>query len=263
MPTDDQVRERIAQVPFWWHSIEVAPGIVTPGHKTPEIHAGEVAMLRFDDVTGKSVLDIGGWDGFYALHAESLGASRVAVLDHFVWSIDFAALDAWRTAHPEGRGPDVVEESEFWHPDTLPGKAGFDTVRELRGSRVEEIVGDFMTIPLDEVGTWDVVLFLGVLYHLQNPLGGLRRLAAMTTERAVIETHAVSLGGHPDASVWGFYPTDELGGDPTNWFVPTARALEGAVLAAGFDRVEHLTQAPPAADGAIVEYRAGLHAFKA
>lgn len=262
MTSEDTVRDRVADVPFWWHSIEVAPGIVTPGHKTPAIHAQELAMLRFGDLTGKTVLDIGGWDGFYALHAESLGARRVAVLDHFVWSIDFAALNARRAAHPEERGPEVIEESAFWQPDTLPGKAGFDTARELRGSGVEELVADFMTVPLEQVGTWDVVLFLGVLYHLQNPLGGLRRLAAMTTERAIIETHAVSVGGHPDASAWTFYPTDELANDPTNWFVPTARALEGAVRAAGFARVEHLTEPPPAADGEIVEYRAGVHAFK-
>lgn len=260
---DLRVRERIGEVPFWWHSIEVSPGIATSGQKTPGIHAHELAMLRFpDDFGGKSVLDVGGWDGFYALEAEARGAERLAVLDHFVWSIDFGALSAWQDSHPGQEGPAVIEESEFWRPDTLPGKAGFDLVRELRASCVSEIVGDFMAIPLDEVGTWDVVLFLGVLYHLKDPLGGLRRLAAMTGEMAIVETHAVSVGGHPEASLWAFYPNRELNNDPTNWFAPTARALEGAVRAAGFSRVELLTVPPPAAEGAIVDYRAGLHAFK-
>ncbi len=58
-----------------------------------------------------------------------------------------------------------------------------------------------MTIPFETVGMWDVTLFLGVLYHLQDPLGGLRRLAAMTRELAIIESQAISVGGQPDEPV--------------------------------------------------------------
>ncbi len=257
-----RARERIAEVPFWWHSIEVVPGVTTPGFKTPIQHARELGMLRFPEMHGKTVLDIGGWDGFYALEAEARGARRVAALDHYVWSIDQHRLADWKREHPGAAGPAVIEDTDIWRPEELPGKAGFDIARELRGSGVGEIVGDFMTIPLDDVEVWDITLFLGVLYHLKNPLGGLRRLAAMTGEMAVIETHAVTVGGQTEARLWSFYPRDELGGDPTNWFVPTAAALEAAVRAAGFSRVELLTEPPPAPDGAVVEYRAGVHAFK-
>jgi tRNA (mo5U34)-methyltransferase len=254
--------ERVAAVPYWWHSIEVAPGVVTPGVKSPQQHAQELTMLRFPDLRGKRVLDIGGWDGFYAFHAEALGAAEVTVLDHFVWSIDLHGLTNWRLESPGERMAIPAEETSFWQPDRLPGKAGFDTARELRGSRVGAIVGDFMTMPLERVGVWDVTLFLGVLYHLQNPLGGLRRLAAMTGEQTIVESHAVSIGGHPDASLWTFYPTDELANDPSNWFAPTAAALKGGFVAAGFSSVELLTDPPSAPPGQIVDYRAALHAFK-
>lgn len=257
-------RVLIDEVPFWWHSIMVAPGMVTPGHKTPEQLAHEVETFSFPDLRGKRVLDIGGWDGFFALHAEELGAAEVAVLDHYVWSIDYKGL-AERTPgtdEEERRIAADLPSSQFWQPDRLPGKAGFDLVRKLRGSHVGAIVGDFMTIPLEEVGVWDVTLFLGVLYHLQNPLGGLERLAAMTREMAIIESHAVSVGGHAGARLWEFYPRDELGGDPTNWFAPTAAAFEGAILAAGFSNVELLVQEPTVPPSHIGGYRIAAHAFK-
>jgi tRNA (mo5U34)-methyltransferase len=252
-------------VAFWWHSIEVAPGVITPGHKTVEQHQLELASFRFPDLHEKTVLDIGGWDGFYAFEAERLGASRVAVLDHYVWSIDYKGLasrESAGAAEQDRRFAATLEQSEFWRPHDLPGKAGFDTARRLRGSRVEEIVGDLMTMPLDAVGQWDVVLFLGVLYHLQDPLGALRRLSTVTKELAVLETQAVSVGGHEDASVWEFYPADELAGDPTNWFAPSAAALRGALLAVGFTRVEMLVEQPAVPPGHIGGYRAVAHAFK-
>jgi tRNA (mo5U34)-methyltransferase len=256
---------RVAAVNHWWHSIEVAPGVVTPGRKTPEIHASELASFRLPDLTGKSVLDIGGWDGFYAFHAEECGARRVGLLDSYVWSLDIAGLSEYLARCAEqGVTPKAYHETEFWHPDELPGKRGFDTARELRRSTVEPIVADFAKDALAGIGTWDVVLFLGVLYHLEDPLGGLRRLAALTNECAVLETEAIVIGGRPDASLWEFYPTNELGADPSNWFVPTPAALEGALLAAGFSRAELLVEPPPAnpATAEVVHYRAVAHAFK-
>jgi tRNA (mo5U34)-methyltransferase len=252
-------------VPYWWHSIEIAPGVFTPGHKTPEIHRSELEAFRLPDLAGKSVLDIGGWDGFYAFHAEDLGARRVALLDAYVWSLDLVGLRAYiDRCTQQGVAPAPYHETEFWRPDELPGKLGFDTARELRSSQVEAIVGDFMTMPQSEVGLWDVVLFLGVLYHLEDPLGGLRRLASFTNERAIVETEAIAVAGRPDASLWEFYPTNELLADSSNWFVPTAAALEGALRAAGFAHVEPLVEPPPSdpASDEITHYRAVAHAFK-
>ena len=77
-----------------------------------------------------------------------------------------------------------------------------------------------MVADLDALGRFDVVLFLGVLYHLQDPLGAMRRLARVTGELAVIESEAVAFAAHEDRALCEFFAGDELAGDPTNWWVP-------------------------------------------
>ena len=57
------------------------------------------------------------------------------------------------------------------------------------------MVADFQTVDLDELGQFDVVLYLGVLYHMKEPLTCLERVRAVTTEVVVIETEAVHLKG--------------------------------------------------------------------
>ena len=170
-----ELRERIDAVPFWFHSIELGGGLVTPGHKPPAVLQAELDALELPDLRGKSVLDIGGWDGFFAFEAERRGASRVAVVDHYMWSMDVPGQqDYWRRCREDGVTPRPYHETEFWHPDTLPGKRGFDLAREALGSRVESLVADFMTCDLAALGRWDVVLYLGVAL----PHGGAAERAA-------------------------------------------------------------------------------------
>src|SRR5439155_2446307 len=120
-------------------------------------------------------------------------------------------------------------------------KRGFDTAHRARRSTVESRVADFMTMPLDEC--FDVVLFLGVLYHMKDPLGSLERVAAVTKNLAVIETEAMVVPGHARA-LCEFLESDELAGDVTNWWVPNEAALLGLCRAAGFARVESVTAMP-------------------
>lgn len=243
-----ELRERIAQAAPWWHSIELAPGIVTPGRKTPEILAGEVAAMRLDalDLRDKSVIDIGAWDGFYSFEAERRGAARVLALDHFVWCLDFAEAGRQREARTAAglAPPDYDDIPSAWRPDLLPGKRGFDTAREILGSRVESRVGDLMEIDPAELGTFDVALYLGVLYHVKNPLEALRRLARITREVAVIETQAVVLDGFESFALCEFYETDECNGDPTNWWAPNEKALVGMCRAAGFREAKLVVAKP-------------------
>src|SRR5438552_3061200 len=77
-------------VPGWWHSIDFGHGVVTKGHKSADTLKREMSLLRIPDARGKSVLDVGAWDGFYTFAAERTGASRVVALDHYVWSLDLA-----------------------------------------------------------------------------------------------------------------------------------------------------------------------------
>lgn len=232
---------------FWWHSIDLGDGVVTPGVKGQALLAAEWDALQLPALAGLSVLDIGGWDGYFAFEAERRGAARVAVLDHYVWSIDLPRQQAyWRECAAAGVEPVPYEDTELWQPETLPGKAGFDTARAAIGSNVEAIVLDFAHDDLSQVGEWDVVLFLGVLYHLRDPFGALRRLRSITRSLAVIETHAITVAGHEDEALWRFYPGAELNGDSSNWWAPTLAGLQAGLAAAGFAS-SAIVQAPPRA----------------
>ena len=243
MPSTLQASELSAladSVPFWWHSIDLGDGVVTPGHKTPQILEGELERCKLPDLRGRSVLDIGAWDGFFSFHAEQLGAARIVALDHFVWSMDFSKAE-------ENRGVKraVEEIPEVWKPAELPGKRGFDLAHRALSSQVEPVVADFMETDLSALGQFDVVFYLGVLYHMKHPLLALERLARVTRDLAVIETEAVWIPDFEDHAVVEFFETDERLGDPTNWWAPNAKALVGMCRAAGFRKVDLLVSLQP------------------
>lgn len=231
----------VDSVPFWWHSIDLGQGVVTPGWKTPVKLKRELASLQIPDLTNRSVLDIGAWDGFYSFQAEQRGASRVVALDHFAWSVDWGKQSAAQQRVAPRKPVKVSPEDDprMWRPNELPGRRGFDLAHRLLESRVEPVVADFMETDLQTLGTFDVVLFLGVLYHMRHPLLALERLAQLTGEMAVIETAAVWT--QPRHAYCEFYETNELHNDPTNWWAPNEKALVGMCRAAGFRRVEILS----------------------
>jgi tRNA (mo5U34)-methyltransferase len=154
---------------------------------------------------------------------------------------------------------------DLWKADDLPGRAGFELARRSLDSRVEAVVGDFMTMDLTTLGTFDAVLFLGVLYHLEDPLRTLRRLRTVTAGFAIIETVCAVFPGFEHQQMWEFFETDELEGDPSNWWAPNAAALAGICRAAGFRTVElkgHPGPSEPPAPGYEFHYgRAIVHAY--
>jgi len=256
---EDAVREVV-----WFHSIDLGDGLVTPGIKSTTQLDHELRAFRIPDLQGKTVLDIGAWDGYFSFAAERLGARRVVALDHYVWSIDLA--DYWSEVN-RGAPRRPYQETRHWQPAELPGKRGFEMAREALGSRVEPCVADFMTADLEQIGTFDVVLFLGVLYHLENPFAAIRRLASVTRELAILETEAIAIPGLEQRALWEFFPSDELDGDVTNWWAPNERALKGMCLAAGFHRVDAIAGSPGGAEAAnasadVIRYRAVVHAWK-
>lgn len=253
----EAIERAVGRVPFWWHSIDLGAGVVTPGHKSAELLAAELGRLQLPDLAGRSVLDIGAWDGYFSFAAERMGAGRVVALDHYVWALDLGrqqeyyrrCLETHETPQPYETVPGL------WQPESLPGKAGFDTAKRLLNSDVDAVVGDFMTIDLDELGTFDVTLFLGVLYHLRHPLHGLERLRKLTSGVALIETAAIVVHDHPGLAVCEFYETDELSGDISNWWAPSAPALLGMLRAAGFSHAELLTDVPSSSGEPVTRYR--------
>jgi tRNA (mo5U34)-methyltransferase len=210
----------------------------------------ELAALRLPALAGKSLLDIGAYDGFFSFAAERLGASRVVALDHYVWSTDMVAYVAdWKSSQRSGAFLPPPHQSIHWRPAELPGRRPFDLAKRALASRVEPVFGDFMTMDLSKLGTFDVVLFLGVLYHLESPLEAMRRLRAVTAPGglAILETEAMEIPGSGDRAFCEFFPGRELNNDPSNWWAPNAKALEGLGKAAGFREVNVLTRLSPVA----------------
>jgi len=206
----DDLQKRVDAL-RWFHTIDLGHGIVTNG---ADDSAGRLTRVQLpEDLSGKSVLDIGAWDGFYSFEAERRHASRVVASDYFAW-------------HGVGWG-------------TGRGKAGFELAREALGSRVEDLDIDVMDLAPERTGTFDVVLFLGVLYHLPNPLLALERVASVTRERLILETVVDMVGFSRPAAA--FYPGRELNDDPTNWWGPNQAAVQGMLRSVGFDRVELVT----------------------
>jgi tRNA (mo5U34)-methyltransferase len=205
----EELRTEVEQV-VWWHTIDLGNGIVTPGRDETPLRWPLLGLP--ESLAGSSVLDIGAWDGFYSFEAERRGADRVVAADEFAWK----------------------------HLGT--GRRGFDLAHRALGSKVEAREVDVLALSPESVGgTFDLVLFLGVLYHLRDPITALERVASVTGDRLVLETHVDLLGIRRPAAA--FYPGTELYGDVTNWWGPNLPALLGMLRVAGFAdaTVVHLT----------------------
>ena len=123
MDADNQSRIRQRD---WFHSIEVAPGIVTPGRVPLDYLRGLVQRCALpDSLAGLRVLDVGAWDGFFSFEAERRGAREVVALD--IPPVD---------------------------------RKGFAIARELLGSRVHYERGSVYDLSPARHGTFDLVLFL-------------------------------------------------------------------------------------------------------
>jgi tRNA (mo5U34)-methyltransferase len=228
----EELQARAGSV-VWYHTLDLGQGVVTDGFCKSYLGDAELPTFR-----GRTVLDIGAWDGYYSFLAERQGASRVVALDHYAWGVDFAKRNPyWVECHEKGVLPDhSLDTTAFWDPD-LPGKRGFDIAHDAYGSAVEAVVGDFATVDPARLGDFDVVLFLGVLYHLKEPLSGLEAVRRLTRGVAVIETEALLLPGREGWPGLEFTLGCYRGYDYSNWFTPTIDAIHGLCRAAGFSRV--------------------------
>jgi tRNA (mo5U34)-methyltransferase len=166
--THEELQQAVAAL-RWFHRIDLGGGLITPGvDDTPaKLHRLQLP----EKFSGRSVLDIGAWDGFFSFEAERRGARRVLATE--IWA---------------GRGT----------------KAGFELARRALGSRVEDRRVDVFDLSPGAVGVFDLVLFLGVLYHLRHPLLALERVSSVTGGQLILETHVDML--HCARPACAFYP---------------------------------------------------------
>jgi tRNA (mo5U34)-methyltransferase len=193
----------------WFHTFDFGNGIVTHGR---DDSYKRVRTLHLpEDLSGMTVLDIGSWDGFFAFEAERRGASRVLATDSFCWN-----GVGWGT------------------------KDGFNLARNILNSKVEDLEIDVLELSPERVGTFDLVLCLGVLYHMSNPLLALERIFSVTKRQLILDTHVEHL--MTNRPMIAFYPGTELNNDPTNWCGPNRAAVEAMLKIVGFRRAEMVYQ---------------------
>ena len=162
-------RAAVASNPFWYHTIEVAPGVTTPGwfDLWPIVD-----RLPWPDVRGKRCLDVGTADGFLAFELERRGAAEVVATDlsdHEMWD--------W-PAHLRERG------LEYLRTVAGPKKGkGLRIARELRGSSIELVEVSAYDLSPDSVGEFDIVVCGSLLLHLRDPLRALSSIRSVCGER--------------------------------------------------------------------------------
>ncbi len=192
----------------WWHSFELPDGSVIHGANSVDGQKRRLSQFPIpDDLRGARVLDIGAWDGWFTFELERRGA-------------DVVAIDCW---------------------DNPKFRQMHSTLR----SRADYRVMDVYDLTPGNVGRFDIVIFMGVLYHLKHPLLALERVCALTTNLAAVDSFILQkeLRGGEDVPVrpmLEFYEGEEFGGQTDNWCAPNLPGLMALCRTAGFARVEHL-----------------------
>jgi tRNA (mo5U34)-methyltransferase len=245
----DEIRRRAAALGEWFHNIDLGGGVRTaPDHflgDYPAVKWRSFAHAIPADLAGKTVLDIGCNGGFYSMEMKKRGAARVLGVD---WDEDYLA------------------QARF--------------AAEVTGLDIE-----FRKLSVYDVGSlgerFDVVLFLGVLYHLRHPLLALD-LIHEHAARDLLVFQSMQRGA-PEAEpvrenydFWEAAQFDRPGypklhfierryaSDETNWWVPNAACAEAMLRSAGFDILSRpetevylcrRTEAPPYGPGAVYPAR--------
>ena len=197
----------------WWHPIKIGD-YVTPG-KNQETEDTFNNLDLPTSLSGKSVLDIGAWDGYYSFGCESLGADRVVASDKFVWSNNEIS-------------------GHWWNNDQ-----GFDFAHKHLNSKVEKLFASVEELDPNKHGKYDIVLMLGVIYHAKDPIGYLQKAFDMSNDLVIIETHVDMMDINFPAA--RYYIADELNQDKTNYWGPNALAVRGIMTDIGFKEITEKT----------------------
>lgn len=229
--TPEEIRKIISRFSYWYHKIELPHGIVTLGWAPLSVAAYNIP----DDLTGKRVLDVGAWDGFWTFEALKRGAAQVVAIDDFsdyLGTLQEGSRTAWQT---------------------------FDACRDIFGypqEKCQRIDMSVYDVSLENLGCFDIIFCFGTLYHLRHPLLALDQLATICREEIYVESailddfspYCGGIGhGYPGGKmVMEFYPDKQYGQNATNWWVPTLECLGYMVRAAGFTTAEgwKLTEKP-------------------
>ncbi len=208
----DTLRAEIAKHPYWFHKIDLGNGVVTPGWSDP-LREKLPHFGMPDDLTGMRVLDIGCAEGYFSFEAERRGAEEVVAMD-------------------KGQSPG-------------DNGARFELCARALGSQITMREASVYDLHPDDWGTFDVVFFFGVLYHLTDQATALQRIASVTDGTLLLQTlsiESVAMGNVPQARLYPdgveSGPKDQPVRDRSVVWVPNAACVRGLIERAGFQRIE-------------------------
>jgi tRNA (mo5U34)-methyltransferase len=218
--------ERIATHPAWYHVIEVAPGVTTPGFADLRTLAARVMP---ETLEGKRCLDVGTFDGFWSFEMERRGAKEVVAID-----LEQGSDADWPPNTREEIEREIKKMGAEWG-------AGFRIAKELLGSSVKRVVCSVYDLEPDRVGgDFDYVLCGTLLQHLRDPVAALERIRETLKpmgELLLVETYSAPLTqrfrGRPVAEFRPAIPKSLF-----TWWVPNLAALHGWAGVAGFHETE-------------------------
>jgi tRNA (mo5U34)-methyltransferase len=221
--TPEQIEQRARSLGPWFHNIDLA-GVKT----APEHFLGDYPAIKWNrfagslpaDLRGRSVLDIGCNGGFYSIEMKRRGADRVVGIDY---------------------DDDYLAQARF-----AAQVSGFDI--------------EFRQMSVYDVGAlgerFDIVLFLGVFYHLRHPLLALDLIREHVVDDLFV-FQSMQRGSNdveilePDYPFWEKAIFDQAGfprmhfieqsysNDITNWWIPNRACTEGMLRSAGLAIIDH------------------------
>jgi tRNA (mo5U34)-methyltransferase len=216
--------ERIARNHDWYHTIELAPGVITPGivDVRPIVHQVPIPA----DLTGQRCLDIGTWDGFWAFEMERRGGEvhAVDVPDPFRW--DWPARTRILESYDGG-----LENLE-----TIKRNGnGFPIARDAIGSSVERHEMTVYEISPEALGGFDFVFVGSILLHLRDPVGALERIRSVARGQVVVNDSIeyVLTKLRPRTATARLDTADRVW-----WWQPNLAALHSMIEQAGFEILE-------------------------
>lgn len=227
MMTPDEIRAGVQALEPWFHQIDLGHGILTKtestGTEPPDHPHGTWQTIKHclpDDLTGKSVLDVGCNAGFYAIEARRRNAARVLGIDaqrHHIRQARFAA---------RALGVEIDYQRM--------------SVYDLSAHRT---------------GKFDITLALGLIYHCKHVLLALERLFQVTGEMMILESAVFPsrrlFESFDDSSGIGrrLHALAYVENDPAsreavyNWFIPTVDCLKAMLRDTGFANLEVISEA--------------------
>jgi tRNA (mo5U34)-methyltransferase len=205
------LRAEVYKEGYWFHRIELAPDLTTPGWSDPKTEKLPHFGLP-DDMTGMRVLDIGCCEGFFSFEAERRGAREVIAIDS---------------------APDSIRR--------------FALCRTALNSRATGFLTSVYDLSVRAFGTFDVVMFFGVLYHLRNPILALEQIFSVCSGTLLLQSHGFEDPALGEQAMAQFYPFGIKSGppentswDPTVFWVPNSACIRGMLAHVGFQDIEQL-----------------------